>query len=117
MILLASPSKPFFFTDKRTAKKGLTLKLYEEEIENIYKAFEESVKTDIPIPEGCHPAGGWTDEESLSLVRSVVHSIMRQAKNIGDTNDLFSLGCDRYITNFKTWRGFIDICIVCKPLL
>ncbi|GJJ06091.1 putative NRPS-like protein biosynthetic cluster [Clathrus columnatus] len=100
MILLASPSKPFLFTDKRTVKRGLTLKLYEQEIEDIYKAFDESVKTDVPIPKGLYPNGGLTEEESLTFVRNVVKSILKQAKNIGDADDIFLLGSDSLQATF-----------------
>lgn len=116
MIILASPSKPFVFADKGTVRKGPTLKLYDAEIENTYKNVEESVKTDIPIPQGSHPDGGWTDEESLNFVRSVVRSIMEQTKNIRDTDDLFSLGCDRYTSLILRLPRAFHLCIVCKPL-
>ncbi|GJJ06110.1 hypothetical protein Clacol_000299 [Clathrus columnatus] len=86
--------------EEKTVKKGLTLKLYDQEIEDIYKAFDESVKTDVPISKGLYPNGRLTEEESLTFVRNVVKSILKQAKNIRDADDIFLLGSDSLQATF-----------------
>ena len=97
MILVASASKPLSYTMKKTARRGVILKDYNEEIEAIYRAVEDSSNTNIPIPSGSSSGGGWTLEESSKFVRDVVHSIMISAESLGDEDDFFGFGCDRWV--------------------
>ncbi|KAF8514478.1 hypothetical protein JB92DRAFT_2789445 [Gautieria morchelliformis] len=94
MILVASAFKPFSYTVKNTARRGVVLKDYAEEIEAIYQAVQNSSNTNIPIPSGSSSDGGWTLKESLTFVGDVVHSIMDGAEAMGDEDDLFAFGCD-----------------------
>ena len=120
MILVASASKPLSYTVKKTARRGVILKDYNEEIEAIYRAVEDSSNTNIPIPSGSSSDGGWTLEESLKFVRDVVHSIMTGAESLGDEDDFFGFGCDRWVIWIKyLWSSKVFICdlfAVCKRL-
>jgi len=94
MVLLASPSKPLSYTAKGTPRRGAILQDYAEEINAIYAAVDESTQSNIPIPTGTCPGGGWTEEESLGFVHQAVHSVMTGAKNMKDDDDIFAFGCD-----------------------
>ncbi|KAF8521638.1 hypothetical protein BU17DRAFT_87898 [Hysterangium stoloniferum] len=94
MILLASPSKPLCYTAKGTPRRDAILQDYAEEINAIYTAVDESTQSNIPIPTGSSPGGGWTEEESLEFVHQAVHSVMTGAKNMKDEDDIFAFGCD-----------------------
>ena len=95
MILVASASKPFSYTPKKTVRRGAVLNDYTEEIDAIYRAVNDSSNTNVPIPLGSSSDGGWTLEESLKFVRDVVHSIMTSTESMGDKDDIFGFGCDR----------------------
>jgi hypothetical protein len=88
MIIVASPSKPFTYTAKMTARRQAVLREYEMEIESAYVAAEESAQLSIIYPHD------WTEESSRDFVRSVVHTVLK--RSVGDTDDLFQNGCDRY---------------------
>ena len=98
MITVTDPSKPFQYTAKGTPRRHVSLDEYAEEIEELYKKVEESSQVDIPTP----PA--WTAETVRSYVRSVVKRVMN-VPDIGDDDDLFQQGGDRYV-NFAsvTWN-------------
>ena len=87
MILIAKPSKPFTFTTKKTVRRGAVLKEYEDEINEIYDAFDESIQTDIS------PPSSWDREGIVGYVRSIVRSVLN--KEVSDTDDIFERGCDR----------------------
>lgn len=97
MILIASKSKPFLLTAKNTVRRGATLTEYDGEIDTIYKAVEDSVQSNIPIPNGTHPNGGWTFEEARIFVHEVVHGILKNTSEMQDDDDIFNFGCDRYV--------------------
>ncbi|KIJ49855.1 hypothetical protein M422DRAFT_246221 [Sphaerobolus stellatus SS14] len=80
MILVASPSKPFTYTAKNTARRGAIIKDYADEIEEIYKAVDESTQTSIPIPTSTTENGGWSLEDTREFVHNVVHEIMKDVK-------------------------------------
>jgi hypothetical protein len=98
MILLSSPSKPFTYTAKGTPRRGAILQDYATEIDEIYNAVDESTQTDIPIPSGSAPGGGWTKEESLGFVHQAVLSVMTGVNELENDDDIFAFGCDRYVT-------------------
>ncbi|KAI0272871.1 acetyl-CoA synthetase-like protein [Russula aff. rugulosa BPL654] len=86
MITVASPSKPFAYTAKMTARRQAILKDYEPEINALYDAVEKTSQVDIPIP------AEWTPSQSLDYVRHVLHKIMTQ--KVADDVDIFQHGCD-----------------------
>lgn len=87
MIIVASPSKPFMYTAKMTARRQAILKDYDEEINALYDVVEQTSQVDIPIPPE------WTPSQSLDYMRHVVHKVMTQ--NVADEVDIFQHGCDR----------------------
>lgn len=78
---------------------------YATEIDAIYNAVQDSTQVDIPVPTGSSEAGGWTLEESLGFLRNLVTRIMTNSKDMGDDDDLFSLGCDRLVYQENTFRS------------
>ena len=87
MITVASPSKPFMYTAKMTARRQAILKDYDEEINALYDVVEQTSQVDIPIP------AEWTPSQSLDYMRHVVHKVMTQ--NVANGVDIFQHGCDR----------------------
>ena len=87
MIIVASPSKPFVYTAKMTARRQAILKDYDEEINALYDAMEQTSQADVPLPVE------WTPSQSLDYVRHIVHKVMTQ--EVADGVDLFQHGCDR----------------------
>ena len=88
MIVVASPSKPFVYTAKMTARRQAILKDYDNEINALYDAVEQTSQVDIPSP------SEWTPSQSLDYVRRIVHKVMTQ--KVADDVDIFQNGCDRY---------------------
>ncbi|KAJ3897995.1 hypothetical protein F5879DRAFT_910286 [Lentinula edodes] len=86
MILVASPSKPFMYTAKNTACRQAILNQYEEEIEAVYKAVEETTQSDIPAPVE------WNPLSTKSFVRTIVTQVLSHTVKDGD--DIFQYGCD-----------------------
>ncbi|KAJ3847468.1 hypothetical protein EV368DRAFT_51127 [Lentinula lateritia] len=86
MILVASPFKPFTYTAKNTARRQLILDQYEEEIEAVYKAVEETTQSDIPAPVE------WNLLSTKSFVRNIVTQVLSHTVKDGD--DIFQYGCD-----------------------
>lgn len=87
MIIAASPSKPFVYTAKMTARRQAILKDYDAEINALYDTVEQTSKVDIPIP------AEWTPSQTLDYIRRIVHKVMTQ--NVPDGVDIFQHGCDR----------------------
>ena len=87
MIIVASPSKPFLYTAKMTARRQAILKDYDEEINALYDSVEQTSQVDIPLPIE------WTLSQSLDYVRHVIHKVMTQ--KVADRVDIFGHGCDR----------------------
>ncbi|KAK0458897.1 uncharacterized protein EV420DRAFT_1269857 [Desarmillaria tabescens] len=86
MILVSSPSKPFTYTTKNTARRIPVIEDYEDEIQALYSMVEDNIHVDIPPP--CE----WDATSSLGFVRAVVRYILRQS--LFDEDDLFEYGCD-----------------------
>jgi RNAse (barnase) inhibitor barstar len=89
MILVASPSKPFVYTAKMTARRQAILKDYDNDIDALYDAVEQTSQDDIPLPVE------WTPSQSLDYVRRIVHKVMTQEVEVADGVDIFQHGCDR----------------------
>lgn len=89
MILVASPSKPFEYTAKNDPRRQYMINLYKAEIDALYDAFDESAQSDLT------PPSVWNAETSLDFVRAVVHRVLE--RDIGDSDDLFQIGCDRSV--------------------
>ncbi|EIW79995.1 acetyl-CoA synthetase-like protein [Coniophora puteana RWD-64-598 SS2] len=86
MIIVASPSKPFTYTAKNTARRQAIIDTYEEEIEKAYSSAHESTQS------GISPPSEWSQAQTLSFVRKIVYSALGQ--EIPDDVDLFQHGCD-----------------------
>jgi hypothetical protein len=87
MIIVASPSKPFVYTAKMTARRQAIIKDYDAEINTLYEIVEQTSQVDIPVP------SEWTPSQSLDYMRRIVHKVMTQ--NVPDGVDIFQHGCDR----------------------
>lgn len=87
MILVASPSKPFGYTAKGTVRRGAVIKDYEDEINTLYDAVEDSAQSSIP------PPAHWDNSTTVAFVRTVVEKVLTVA--VKDDDDLFQSGCDR----------------------
>ncbi|KAI0073515.1 acetyl-CoA synthetase-like protein [Panus rudis PR-1116 ss-1] len=86
MILVASPSKPFDYTAKFTARRQAVVALYEPEIESLYATVEETTQAELA------PPNQWDLVETQKFVRAIVTKVLRS--EIGDEEDLFQKGCD-----------------------
>lgn len=87
MILVASPSKPFTYTIKRTLRRQAVISDYSDEINDLYVAVAETAQT------GVAPPASWSEIDTLGFIRSVVTKMVQ--KPLGDSDDLFQHGCDR----------------------
>lgn len=86
MIIVSSPSKPFVYTAKMTARRQAILKDYDKEINVLYDVVEGTSQVDFP------PPSEWTPSQSLDYVRRIVHKVMKQ--KVADNIDIFQHGCD-----------------------
>ncbi|KAF8908295.1 acetyl-CoA synthetase-like protein [Mucidula mucida] len=86
MILVAHPNKPFLYTAKNTTRRKPILKEYEQEIEDLYNAVEESTQP------GLLPPTQWDPDSTKGFVRTVIHNVLSHP--IDDSDDLFQHGCD-----------------------
>lgn len=89
MILVSSPSKPFTYTAKNTARRQAIIAEYAAEIDALYAEVQKTTQPHIALP------AEWTRENVLGFVRVIVTEVMERA--IGDTVDMFESGCDRYV--------------------
>ncbi|PBK89816.1 acetyl-CoA synthetase-like protein [Armillaria gallica] len=86
MILVSSPSKPFTYTTKNTARRLPVIEDYEDEIQALYDTAEDNILPDIPPP--CE----WNATSVAGFIRAVVRHILKQP--LSDEDDLFEYGCD-----------------------
>ncbi|KAH7912516.1 hypothetical protein BJ138DRAFT_785575 [Hygrophoropsis aurantiaca] len=86
MIIVTSPSKPFEYTPKGTPQRHACLVAYEEEIEALYAAVQESSQPELV------PPTQWTADSTLHFVRNVVEKVV--LASLTDDTDLFQVGCD-----------------------
>lgn len=90
MILVVSPSKPFDYTSKSTARRQTIINNYEPEIEALYQSVAETSQVDVELP------AAWNMEQTLPFVRKLVHQVLGSASSsLGDDDDLFQHGSDR----------------------
>lgn len=101
MIIVSSPSKPFVYTAKMTARRQAILKDYDEEINALYDVVEGTSQADFP------PPSEWTPTQSLDYVRRIVHKVMKQ--KVADDIDIFQHGCDRCAAMQVSTSLFVNI--------
>jgi hypothetical protein len=89
MILIASPSKPFVYTAKGTPRRQAILNDYKTEIEALYETVDETAQPQVPLP------ANWSNSNALEFIRATVSNVMN--RDVGDEDDLFQHGCDRYV--------------------
>lgn len=65
---------------------------YEGEINALYDTVEESTQAAPGVT-----VVGWDEIETRNFVRAVVKKVLVGRGNLGDEDDLFQFGCDRYI--------------------
>ena len=87
MIIVSSPTKPFTYTAKYTPRRQAIINDYEQEIDALYEAVEESAQADLRLPEV------WDLPSVTPFVRAVVMKVLR--RDMEDTDDIFLKGCDR----------------------
>ncbi|KAJ8690362.1 hypothetical protein PTI98_011791 [Pleurotus ostreatus] len=89
MILVVSPSKPFDYTSKSTARRQTIINNYEPEIEALYQSVAETSQVDVELP------AAWNMEQTLPFVRKLVHQVLGSASSsLGDDDDVFQHGSD-----------------------
>lgn len=88
MIIVSTPSKPFMYTAKNTARRQAILSAYEAEINALYVAVDETTQSDL------QPPALWDLSSTLEFVRGVVAKVLK--RDMQDSDDLFQHGCDRY---------------------
>ncbi|KAK0238145.1 hypothetical protein EDD85DRAFT_921521 [Armillaria nabsnona] len=86
MVLVSSPSKPFTYTTKNTARRLPVIEDYEDEIQALYDTVEDNILPDILSP--CE----WNATSVVGFIRAVVRHILKQP--LSDEDDLFEYGCD-----------------------
>lgn len=91
--MVTSPSKPFVYTAKLTARRQAVIDDYAEEIQALYDAAEESTQA------AGTPPSSWTIETSLDFVRSVIRSVLKV--EVSDDDDIFQHSCDRFASNLR----------------
>ncbi|PSS15405.1 hypothetical protein PHLCEN_2v3281 [Hermanssonia centrifuga] len=88
MIIVASPSIPFTYTAKGTARRQAIIADYEAEINNLYATLGGNVQAASAIPKPCT----WVYEETLPYIRHIVRSTL--TRDVNDDVDIFRYGCD-----------------------
>jgi hypothetical protein len=91
MIQFTKPSKPFTYTGKETPRRHAIIREYESEIDELYEAMDDTSNVRSSVP----PPKEWDVSSTLAFVRAVVHDVM--VNKVGDHDDLFEYGCDRYV--------------------
>lgn len=107
MIIVAKPSKPFTYTAKSTARRQAIIQDYEDEINLIYDAVDESNQVDI------QPSLSWDDASTIYFIRTVVNKVL--VRPVLDDEDFFERGCDRCVRAVHVRFDFILIFVaVCR---
>jgi hypothetical protein len=94
MILFTKPSKPFTYTGKETPRRHAILREYEPEIDELYASMDGATNLKSSIV----PPKEWDISSTLTFVQAVVHDVM--VNKVGDNDDLFEYGCDRFVSLF-----------------
>ena len=88
MIIASTPSKPFMYTAKNTARRQAILSTYEAEINALYVAVDETTQSDLI------PPASWDMPPTIEFIRAVVAKVLKL--DVEDADDFFLHGCDRY---------------------
>jgi hypothetical protein len=107
MIIVATPSKPFTYTGKGTARRPAIIALYEDEINMLYSTFPASSSTVVDVPKLS------SIEETTAFVRQVVVTVLD--KEVTEDANIFQHGCDRYPTlqtSLPSLRGSLTCILV-----
>ena len=88
MILVSKHDKPFVYSAKGAPRRKAVIADYEAEIEELYETVE-----DVPVS-GFNSPTTLLLEESIEYVRTIVLGVMMTT--LGDDDDLFAYGCDRF---------------------
>ena len=91
MILVSGEEKPFVYSAKGDPRRKAVIADYEAEIEELYQTVEDTTIG------GLNSATTLPLEESIVYVRAVVLGVMMTT--LGDDDDLFAHGCDRFDTH------------------
>lgn len=86
MILVSSPTKPFTYTAKGTARRHAVINGYAEEIDTLYRSLG-TVPSDVPAPTT------WDEGNVRDFVHALVKNVLK--RDIEDRADIFRYGCDR----------------------
>lgn len=102
MIIVALPSKPFTYTAKNTPRRQAILASYNREIEDLYTALNVAdTRADVP------PPSTWDLDSVTRYVKTVIGMVLD--RDLGDFDDFFNFGCDRYVTNDLTCCNKLNI--------
>jgi len=88
MILVSKKEKPFAYSMKGTPRRKVVITDYDAEIEELYRTVEDTAI------KGFNSPAIWSLEASKVYVRAVVLGVMMTM--LGDDDDLFAYGCDRF---------------------
>ena len=88
MILVSKEEKPFVYSAKGDPRRKTVIADYEAEIEELYQTVEDTTISELNSPTTL------VLEESTVYVRAVVLGVMMAT--LGDDDDLFAHGCDRF---------------------
>ena len=87
MILVSSPRNPFALTAKFTVRRQAVIADYEQEIDALYDAVNETSQAVEHFP------GEWTEKGSLEFSRNLVGNVLKDP--VKDDDDIFQHRCDR----------------------
>lgn len=90
-ILFTHPQRPMLRTAKGTLQRSGTLRLYADEINELY-SYAESLSTEVD-GESPRISGDFDDISVSRITRETISSVMN-SPNIKDSNSLFALGMD-----------------------
>jgi nucleoside-diphosphate-sugar epimerase len=85
MIRLSAPEKPFKLTSKGTTQRHAVNKDYSQEVDDLYAAQDDQLEMQLPSP---------VDLESMKGYLHKVISILSGEPNLGNGDDLYSIGMD-----------------------
>jgi hypothetical protein len=103
MIIVSSPSKPFTYTAKVTARRQAIINDYETEIDALYSCVVEASQLETTVPDE------WTSTKTANFVRKTVLQILR--REVPNDANILQHGCDRFVSRniflSKLWIEFI----------
>lgn len=94
MILIAGPDRQFEYTSKGSLRRQITLAKYEQEINRLYEA-TESGHASTAVPADMSQDKVPEFDNFLPQIRTAVRTIL--GDSVGDDDDLFRAGADRYV--------------------